>query len=118
MSCWAGSGGGGRGGSNLTSYPPPSFCKECGFDALKASTFLSIAKVTCNLIRSEAGIDMPTAFEKFKQLVFAHAVDRSPHAVLIFSLEDVGKVGGWGVGSADGQAPCSHSVPPPNPPPR
>mmetsp|Transcript_49367 Transcript_49367/g.139799 ORF Transcript_49367/g.139799 Transcript_49367/m.139799 type:complete len:203 (+) Transcript_49367:316-924(+) len=69
-----------------------AFCKECGFDTLKTSTFLSIAKQTCNFIRLDASTDMNTAFEKFKALMFAHAVERSPHAVLIFSVEDVEKV--------------------------
>ena len=35
---------------------------------------------------------MKSAFDRFKQLMFAHAVDRSPHAVQIFTLEDVERV--------------------------
>jgi len=35
---------------------------------------------------------MKTSFEGFKELLLAHAVERSPHTVGIFSVDDVARI--------------------------
>jgi len=71
-----------------------AFCKELGFNTAKTSAFLSIIKTVFDLDCStnSPARTMKTSFEGFKDLLLAHAVERSPRTVGIFSVDDVARI--------------------------
>ena len=69
-----------------------AFCKDQGFTAAKTSCFFSILK---RVVQQDTNINteaIAVSFERFKNLLLKHSVQRPPHSVAIFNTDDVGKI--------------------------
>lgn len=68
-----------------------AFSKERCFDAAKTSALLAILKTVLDkdIYSCEPTSTMQTSFALFKKLLLTHSVERPPHAVGVFSPEDV-----------------------------
>ena len=64
-----------------------AFARERGFSAEKTSTFFSIMKRNHDEM-VEAFLPMEKSWEHFKALLLAHAVQRPPHSVGVFTLKE------------------------------
>ncbi|CAM9380516.1 unnamed protein product, partial [Phaeothamnion confervicola] len=66
-----------------------AFCKERGFNALKTSTFLSIAKEIFDKDMASSVQSMELSFLRFKELLLTHSVQRPPWSIGVFGAGDV-----------------------------
>ncbi|KAG5184701.1 flagellar C1a complex subunit C1a-32-domain-containing protein [Tribonema minus] len=68
-----------------------AFCKEQRFDTQKTSTYMSIMT---DVLKQDLSQDDPVSgqqasFDRFRDLILRHCVERPPWSVGIFTLEDV-----------------------------
>ncbi|KAJ1460346.1 flagellar C1a complex subunit C1a-32-domain-containing protein [Pelagophyceae sp. CCMP2097] len=68
-----------------------AFCKERGFDARKASTFLTICRnvFDFDISTNDPAKDMASSFKLFQTALLMHAVERPPKTVGVFDEGDV-----------------------------
>eukprot|EP00953_Heterococcus_sp_UTEX-ZZ885_P036473 18787-Heterococcus_DN1.PRE.2 len=78
-----------------------AFCKEQRFDARKSSTYMSIMHevITEDLATDDAVSGVKASFERFKELVLQHSVERPPWSIGIFTLEDAAAITEYTVNS-------------------
>ena len=56
------------------------FCKNQGFTAIKTQTFVGIMKTLLDEDSAAAHRDIRQSFQRLKQLLLEHSVERPPHA--------------------------------------
>lgn len=66
-----------------------AFCKQRGFNALKISTFLSIANEIFLRDAREPSFTRTTSFEYFRNELFRHSIQKPPKSIKVFEDEEM-----------------------------
>ncbi|KAL8560048.1 hypothetical protein ACOMHN_041517 [Nucella lapillus] len=73
-------------------YYSLQFARDNGFNREKTSTFFSIIKKTHEVATETPFGNLEQTFRYFKELVLCHAVNRPPHSIELFNVDEVRKL--------------------------